>query len=100
MEGDADDETLQRYIEESDDKHGVVNGPQLLHPLALGNKSLAKKMSNGYQGKKASEVGLVEDREFKQDRVGPGKRQVMPEWWQSAGGDASSSERNELGSLV
>ena len=79
----------------------TLKGPRWLRPLSPSNKALVKK--KGFvlrKGQTATdEAQKEEEREFQQDRVGPGRRQVMPEWWQSAAvGDASSSKAPGAGS--
>ena len=93
IEEEEDDAAMRQYILETESKSGpAVNGPRWLRPLAP--DGLGKKKGKAPPSM-ATEVIAEEDNEFKQERVGPGKRQVMPEWWQNAG-DASSSELRPL----
>ena len=81
---------MRQYIQETESKSGpAVNGPRWLRPLAPGG--VGKKMGKAPPSMATEVIAEEEDNEFKQERVGPGKRQVMPEWWQNAG-DAPSSE--------
>jgi len=100
-EDEIDEAALRQFIEESEGKKGsLINQPRWIQPLsparkAVASKSKASPTRNARVAADVERAALndMQEQEFQQARVGPGKTRVMPEWWQSAGHASSINKQ-------